>query len=138
MAIIQGLNQHTDKPFGWHSWKVTPTETDELTGTVDIALDTLPEDTVILDCRVNVLTGDTSATSSALDVEIGAVELYDTGADSLGVGATFIAPTASGITAANAVLDASSAEVNCEITYVGTATVGPTFIVSILCGRVDY
>lgn len=137
MAEIIGLNQHTDRPFAWHAWKVTPGAS-ELTGTVDIALDTLPQDTVILDCRVVVLTPEAGATASALDVEVGAVDLYDTGADSLGTVSQYIAPTAGNIATINALLDAAEQIVNCEITYSGTATTAPIFIVSILCGRVDY
>ena len=137
MATIIGSNQSVERPFEWHSWSVTP-DSDELTGTVDIALDTLPQGTVILDCIVAVLVAEAGATTSALDVEVGAADLYDTGADSLGAVGAFKAATAGGVAACNALLLAAATAVSCEITYSGTATTAPTFVVSILCGRVSY
>lgn len=137
MATIVGLNQDFDRPFAWHVYTVTPGSS-ELTGTVDIALDTIPAGTVILDCKVVVTTAEAGATSSALDVEVGAATLLDTGADSLGATGVFGVNDGSstgGVPASNAALASADAALNCEITYVGTATTAPVFHVAVLAGR---
>lgn len=140
MATIKGLNQDFARPFEWHVYTVTP-GSDELTSTVDIPLDTIPQGTVIVDVKVVTTVAEAGATSSALDVEVGAVTLLDCGADSLGsVGVQSANDGAStpAIPASNTALISADSVLNCEIAYSGTATTAPTFHVCILAGRNDF
>lgn len=135
--IVKGANQHWDAPPKWHYYEVTM---ETATGAdVNVALDTIPRYTVIMDCRVYVSRIEAGATSSALDVEVGVLTLYDTGADSLGAStAMFIAPTVAELAGVNGLLQTAGQTLNCEIAYSGTASQTPIFTVGVLGGRVSY
>lgn len=139
MATILGLSQDYSSPPCWHAYQVTPGSS-ELTGTVDIALETIPQGTVISDVKCVVITAEAGATASALDIEVGAVTLLDCGADNLGsVGyqAADDGSSTDSISGANAVLLSADGALNCEITYTGTATTAPVFQVWVLAGRLE-
>ena len=139
MAKITGVNQEWDAPYAWHVYKVEMDLADDgATGTVDVAIDTIPIGSEVLDCKVIVTTAEAGATSSALDVEVGAATLYDTGADSLGTLTAYIAPTAAEILASSAVSRVTGGALNCEVTIVGTMTTAPVFTLAVLGGRVSY
>lgn len=141
MASIDGLGKEWVLPFEKHAFRVTPTLATELTGTVDIALETIPQGTVITGCTVSVVSAEAGATSSALDVEVAGLDLLDCGADSLGATGRQSMDDGSSTTlvsAINTALLSASYPLNCEITYVGTATTAPTFVIEITGGRFDY
>jgi len=130
------------RPFGWHTFYVTP---GTLTGTTDVTVVTLPAGTIIFDAKMVVAAADVAATTSAADLEIGATgagdtEVLDGGADFGGaIGAVESAASDAALTTVNAVsLGGSALVVNLEVTYAGTATTAPTYAVSLLCGRNDY
>ena len=143
MATITGLNPHVERPFGPKAWKVEwDLAVDGATGTVDIPIDTLPLGTVIYNCTVLVTTAEAGATSSALDVEVGANNLLDPAADALGAvsrhsgddGTTVLTD----LTTINTALASAAAVLNAEITIVGTATTAAVFYVIVDCGRIEY
>lgn len=139
MATIKGLNQDYTSPPSWKCYRITPGSS-ELTGTVDIALDTIPQGTTIMDVGALTVTAEAGATSSALDIEVGAATLLDCGADNLGSASArkaFDGTATEAIAASNVVLISADAVLNCEITYVGTATVAPVFEVWVLAGRLS-
>lgn len=140
--IVFPTSPHIDRPFGWKTWRVTP---GTLTGTTDVTVATLPADTVILDAKMAVVVAEAGATTSTVDIEIGATGVGDTtlltgGADWSGtLGNVESAASDANLATINAVsLGGSDLVVNAEIAYSGTATTAPTFEVSILCGRTSY
>jgi hypothetical protein len=139
--IITPATPHIDRPFGWKTWYVTP---GTLTGTTDVTVATLPSGTIILDAKMVVAVADIAATSSAADLEMGAVgteqEVLEGGADFGGtLGVTESAASDAALSAVNLVsLGGTAIVVNLEVIYVGAATTAPTYAVSLLCGRNDY
>lgn len=122
-----------------HVFEVAMSLTDDgATGTIDIPLCTLPKGTRITDVVVEVMTAEAGATSAALDIEVGAIDLLDCGADSLGTvnrkSASVPGGTYNGI-GANTALSAAASLLNCEVTIVGTATTAPVFYIFLTAYR---
>ena len=135
---VIGLNQHFDAPASWHTWQVTMPASGG-GETVDIPLDTLPDDLYIVDAFFTLtVAGLGTAATMALDVEIGTTSVWTTSSLKTTVGRD--QATAGEINAMNAEILASSGGVlNCEVTYAtGTVTTPPTFLLHLLCGRVSY
>lgn len=132
-------NVHIERPFGWKTWRVTP---GTLTGTVDVPVATLPDGTTILDAKMVVIQAEAGATSTDVDVEVGATGAGDTAllngaADFAGtLGAVENTVTEGNLGTINAVsLGGSDLVVNAQFTFVGTATTEPIVEIHILCGR---
>lgn len=142
MGDVISPTPSVEMPFAWKTWRVTPSV---LTGTTDVTVATLPAGTTINGVSMTVVAAEVGATSTAADLEIGATgagdtELCDGGADFGGaLGAQAQTYTTANLTTINAVsLGGSDLVVNLEVTYVGTATTAPTYLVHLLCGRDDY
>lgn len=135
-------NPHSDRPFIWRGWRFSP---GAVTGEVNITIATLPAGTIILDAAAVVVQAEAGATSSVLDVEVGATGIGDTNlltgpADFGGaIGAVENTVTEANLTTINAVsLGGSPLVVNAEIIFVGTATTRPVYELYLLAGRFHY
>lgn len=137
--FVTPTSPHIERPFGWKTWRVTP---GTLTGVTDVTVATLPAGTVILGGAIAVVVAEAGATTSTVDIEIGATGAGDTtliagGSDFGGdLGSIVTTTTDANLETVNAVsLGGSDLVVNAEVTYSGTATTAPTFEVHLLCGR---
>lgn len=141
--IVTPATPHIERPFGWKTYEV---EDQNLTGTgADDTIVTLPAGTVILNAALVTTRAEAGATSSTVNIEVGATGAGDTalitgGADNLGtIGTTENTVTEANLTTINAVsLGGSDLVVNATITYVGTATTAPKYQLHLLCGRNEY
>lgn len=133
----------TVEEFKWLPIRWQPTT---LTGTVDEVIATLPAGTLLLGAFMVCVRGDTGATSTTVDIEIGPTGAGDvatlTGASDNGgtAGLTTdfatIAAKKTALDGINAIsLGGSALKVNVECTFVGTATVAPIMEVYLLAGR---
>lgn len=129
----------SNRPYGYQVWRFEP---GTLTGTVDMTVATLPAGTIILDAALVCVRGDTGATTTTIDVEIGATGAGDTSiltgaSDNAGAAGTVEnTVTEANLTTINGVsLGGSALVVNAEITFSGTATVAPLMELHLLCGR---
>lgn len=143
-AVIVGANPHIERPFGWKTFYVTPAV---LTGTTDVTVTTFPAGTVIVDAKIITVGAASGVSTTNLDVEVGATGVGDTtlisdaadGGSVLGTVSALTVPTVANLLTVNAVsLGGSDLVVNAEITYGGTETTAPTYMISFLCGRNDY
>jgi hypothetical protein len=143
-AKIVGANPHIERPYGWKTFYVTP---DLLTGIVDVTVTTLPAYTVIMGMRVMTYAQASGVSTVNIDIEVGATGVGDTVllADSADAGSTIgtlslvTAPSIANLLTVNVVsLGGSDLVVNAEITYGGTETTAPTYLIAILCGRNEY
>ena len=95
-----------------------------------------------MDARVCCIRGDTGATATTVNIEVGATGAGDTAiitgpADLLGsAGGVEFSVTEGNLSTVNGVsLGGSDLVVNAAITYTGSATVAPIFELHLLCGR---
>ena len=129
----------SSSPYKWRTIRWQPTT---LTGTVDEVIATLPANTVILDAAMVCIRGDTGATTTTIDLEIGATGAGDTSivtgpSDNAGTaGIVENTVTEANLATINAVsLGGSALKVNVECTFSGTATIAPIMEFHLLYGR---
>lgn len=129
----------SEAPYRWGTIRWQPTT---LTGTVDEVIATLPAGTIILDAVMVCIRGDTGATTTTIDLEIGATGAGDTSiltgpSDNAGTAGTVEnTVTEANLTTINGVsLGGSALKVNVECTFSGSATVAPIMEFHLLYGR---
>lgn len=140
---VTASTPHVDQPFGWKVFKVEPTST--AAATYDDTITTLPKGTIILDAHLYVARAEAGATSSAVDIEIGATGAGDTtlltaDTGTIGVRDSLALDTVAALTTINTVGEAGTSDlvVNAEYAVVGTVTTTPIYYLCILCGRAEY